>query len=593
MPIDDLFRSLGVKKPQASPSAKTLAPTKAAHVEKKNFTAAPASLHQKDPLSRPTPQHATREHLGPPRPSALDNWLETKQPPVDKIPAWSNNPDGDKQLGPANGRWDAKGAVKPTRFRDGTADPVALEKSRAGEESPEPTPAWKRILPALGPLGNVAHDGRAGATATNIIGDIFSRVGSARKDGADNPFDSTDDPVFEYTTPEGNKYRSDERQLMWKLGDGTSVSDADLRKARKSNPIWLSADDPRRENWTGDVDAAGNPIIYRSFDLPDNRRVAREHMPLGEENLQDWFYQFPDGTVVMNGDGTIPEAAQSMHTKQVNANWAGVVDPRPPWQDTAENNFWDDDYDPSQKALSFDETIPWLIDMNLSSLPYYFSSTRLPAAISAAAPYLRGIDGSTYQPTGRWFDDLDHLGDGTYEDKELTRAQLIGGALAPPVDMLAERASGSAFGGIEKILPKAVSAGPVGRFLSDTALGRVLSGVVTEGAEEVASSPFQQLQQDSWRDFGREKVWNDVTGKFDYDQNSPRGTTTGETLAGDSLAGGILGGTMVGGAETPAALARLVGRGPRKPPRLPTVPVAPPTYNDDRLSTLDTHFRED
>lgn len=488
---------------------------------------------------------------------------------------------------------------KPERIYNGAADPEQAEAHQEGDKDAKPTSPWFRVLRTLtpDPWGQMAAE-RQGIlpggeelekdplshliiapyqTDAQLVNDINSRVSSLRRDMVNNPFNDMDDPIYEYKDDAGKVLgTSEDRIAHYRLDNGMDVTFEDFEGSK----------------------AEGSKIIV----LRDGRRLNRDDLPEGEAAWEQRkaYTAFPDGTVTMRADGSVPEgmqepfrrelgksepayaAAMAKRQERYDANvregritppdasadtrpeWLktlvgtdttrplvgavlGNSNPRSPWQDRAGHDVWDRPFSeggfkPSEWA--WEDALPWLVDSNLSSLPYYTPYYNTIAGASAVAPYLAGYDGSQYAPTGWGLSKLDELGMGDYPNTELSYGQRVGGAMAPLVDAAAERFSGKAIGGIPK-------------FMRDSKLGRkfatgglpwqVAGGAFTEGMEEVASSPWQKLQQEGARNFGRPKSWNEEKGEYDYDQDATpmeRLGNTVSTAANDFGAGAVLGGMM-------------------------------------------------
>ena len=325
--------------------------------------------------------------------------------------------------------------------------------------------------------------------------------------------------------------------------DGNVVELGDVEAAYEK-PSWRLPDGSivtkeQFENYTGD--AAGNIVIDvgngKSIRVSQQDYLASKpfsaelgmELPAKPEAFDSMVYEYraPDGvTVISRADGSVPESSRGkISQRETDGGFLnlGIDNPRAPWQDASGNSFWEGDFDSSTSAWS--EAVPWLVDAALSSAPYFVPGYRWASTAATAMPYLAGIDGSTRRS------------DGTYSDDGISLGQSVGGVSAPIVDALAERLPGSdsLFGGY--------------KWFGDSAIAKIGASAVGEGIEEVIGSPFQQLEEDGFENYGREKHIDENTGQFVY---APKGTTRflDQPLlksAGDNfLSGAAVGGVLSG-----------------------------------------------
>lgn len=512
-------------------------------------------------------------------------WAEQKHAPTRAIPAGVDK-NGDN------------------RIRSGWSDPWAYRAHLEGDKAPAPTSTLARIGAMSGP-GILAEATRRATkpqesdkdislwdtnfvaptlTALEVVNDANTRLGGARRDFTHDPENPDDLPEYQYTLPNGNKFTSAEKQPYFRVGDQI-LSNEDIGKVRFS-PEGMEILDPkspdarlrefggRRDGETKD----GQPFTALNYELPDGTLI-----PL-EEYKPEWVYDaFPDGTVARYADGRPTPEFDGIRKTEINTDWRGPRDPRAPWQDSAGNvPFFDDDWDAGDLAPK--ETLPWLVDMNLQSAPYYVPKYRVAAAAGASAPYLTGYEGKSYEPTGRGFENfLTGLGEGTYSDKTMTNAQRVGGTAAPIVDSYMERLSGKAIGGdVGKAFGPKFEGTALGRFLSGNPAGRVIGDAAVEGLEEIPASILDMLEQDSVANYARPQSYNSKTGEMEYDLTAPRGSGLPQAMVESWASGAVLGGTMGAGKETlriPRTLAeRRAGRlsDPYTEPKVvkPGVPTA-------------------
>lgn len=434
-------------------------------------------------------------------------------------------------------------------------------------------------------------------TGFDVINDVNTRLGSLRRWRADDPKTHKDDPVIEYTTPSGKKYTSKENLPYYDVG-GTLISGPDIAglKTTDSDFEYYAPGTPGTEAFP--VNEQGYPTrwlgtyTYKGSKIKESDRQYAKLAHLA----------FPDGTITQNADGSIPDNWKQPYYEQVDHNGWGVRDPRSIFQDKSGRNPWDQGWDYKKPATN--EAPEYLLDMGLSSA-LYMSDPRVAAAvgISQAVPAALGYDVDTLAPKDRDIENLGSIGEGDYSGEKVTRAQSIGHTLSPIIDSAAEHLSGKAIGGIENLMPKFISQSRPGKafknFAENTPQGRLVSSFITEGAEEAAVSPADKLAQDSWRNYAREKYWNNQTLQQEYEKKPKMSQRIKNVLgsqAEDFMAGGIMGVGLGGIGEAGKAISQAnnIRRGASRGDYLPTpsIPVAPRKSEKSRPADVMTQNRE-
>jgi hypothetical protein len=295
------------------------------------------------------------------------SWAEKKRSPVAAIPAGTDaNGDVWVRSGVAD-PWARLKAADGSMGRPSAYDPEKKKVEWQGEKPDyvEPTPVFQRLLgmdqEKQDELGTGAWDQIAAgfnsplATMADVVNDVNTRVGNARRWRADDPYSKKDEPVFEYETPSGQKFTTDQQQAYFKLSDGTVLSQADYdgMKAdettyRLKNGMEITKDefeqlkpgdvewtDKKDKRWDGKtVDTAGTPVIVNSYELPSGKVISAEAiseptvayfvLPDGRKvstdvvNTGEYTHTaFPDGTITGQASGEVPEEARDLAMRQV------------------------------------------------------------------------------------------------------------------------------------------------------------------------------------------------------------------------------------------------------------------------------------
>ena len=496
--------------------------------------------------------------------SFMNENLERRNVPRMAIPAWEEGHDPE--------------TFEPKRIRMGQADPEVFRKNReTGEVDPPSHPLSVVGRELLSILPFTGEEPALPVGLGNIVVDATSRLQNARRHAVNDPDTWVDDPVYEYTLPSGQQFTSEDREKYYMLKDGTVASHKDLDERVGIDPIIIQSGDPRAS--MAQEDDQGRLILPTRYRLPDGQIIRYEDLPGTPE---EWdaavsHYAFPDGTVTMKVDGTVPEESRNLARRQIRSGesfdeameermenrqrmidqgemedeplpkesffrrFLGVANPRAPWVDQAGYNaFLDEEFDVGRNT--FDEAGAWAADVALGMAPYMAFGPIGAGVIAAsqAMPAIYGYDAATYEPVGQGFENLGSLGQGTFENRHMTNAQAVGAFTRPIVEATVERLGGSVIGG----LPKGMA-----RAFDHPALSPV-GAALREGTEELAIAPLEQLREDSVANYGRERVWNEVTGEWVYDPESARWSTMPEIMLNNFLTGAAMGGALGGGRET-------------------------------------------
>jgi hypothetical protein len=567
--------------------------------------------------------------------TAAGSWGGIKPGVPRKIPAGQNE-SGDKMI--------YSGAADPLRFLNSKdpkyQNPAEPEKDTA----PPPTKAGVVLLTSLaggwGNEGQITAPGvpEADIPTANEIGfkgpllwagqvmnDVHSRIRNLRKDVIDDPMKRGDEPRFEYTPPapgsetykgprprgaNGKKGDPGDVEDYWTLEDGSVASTADINAAVK-NPIR---------------DFSGAIVAYGMKDKATGktRIIPPGYIALGAPKFL--HSAFPDGTRFSLADGSIPPELANVLKRQTNPGFfsLGVKDPRAPWLSAAGDSLFDKSYwdrvtaddrpmnnpwdfavnaydnvkDTWGEQSTVNEAIPFAIDMGLGSIPYMVDKKRrygTLAALAAASPYSQGTDGDTAQPTGRFLDNWQDIGNTKYIDTDLTNAQLLAGQIEPMAANYLETAMGRRIGGLDEKLMKFFPdpKSKARKFLSGGA-AKVGGGFLTEGLiEEAPLVPFQMIEQSGLEHYGLTELGvNDKTGEMEYDHNSSPLLNTLGNMGNATGAGGVMGGLFDAIPALKADWANRSARGPAGWRRGKTEPVQSVPVNPKRTQAqLDAEMK--
>lgn len=472
------------------------------------------------------------------------------------------------------------------RIRSGFSDPWAQAESERTGKPAEPTPVAARLFMSQVPSWALPGGEAPGvsnlereilsplSTTADVVNDVNTRLAYLRKWEADDPRTQTDDPVYEYTSPETGKTYREEDKLHYYIVPGKlkPVPGTELTEENYKQAVWAYTTDP-------------DGMVIRTSDGSENEEAQQ----IGRKQIGSGYELTPDGEKKLDAWGKpIP--------KPVSA--AGIAEPRAPWHDTSGDSAIEfgafgvpflprinPDYDVGDLPTVAAEAPAWFADLNLGSAPYYVPKYRYISAAAASLPYILGYDGGSYLPTAPGFEDLGGVGIGTYRDEPLSYAQRAAGAIQPPVAAWAERAGvkpgGTMVGGLgdivsEKLLPKAAS-----EWIDKRRWARALKSGIGESVEEWPTAPLNQLQVEGLRDFGKDSYFNDVTGEQVYVPTTPhkRFANTMHQINEAGLSGFGMGLPLGAGVEAGGALRdRFLGV-PYQPMR--EIPVRVPAEDID------------
>jgi hypothetical protein len=366
---------------------------------------------------------------------------------------------------------------------------------------------------------------------SQVMNDAHTRLANARRWGANDPFDESEPPLeYEVTLPGGEKVRTD-RDLTYylKIGDGQIMSIDDWEQSEPVDFAIIPPTDPRyRDDLQKTPDGQGVLVLSRK--LKSTGKVVPETV---FQNREVDSRRFPDGTAYWNADGTVSPVVENAPITQIDdpRNLWGPVNPRGPLENTAGDLIWEKDYwrdyDPDKNAIqeladrsTWKEWLPFLADLQLGSAPYYMPLWySIPAGAARAMPYLYGADSDSYMPEAPGLEQLDTLGLGTYEKRDMERGQLIGGALSSVVEAMVEHALGPKVGGIEKF--PGVKGTKLAEFLEGRPVGQFISGTSGEMLEEPATTGLNLIEQHGWGNVGKDYSYNDRDGRYIYSDTDP------------------------------------------------------------------------
>ena len=371
----------------------------------------------------------------------------------------------------------------------------------------------------------------------------------------------------------------------WELPGGVEFSNDDVDKFQISRVLEITPGDSRMKDAITDSDGelvlgpSGKPLVSAARVMVDDDGNVVGEWPeevFKGQGLVKSRSVFPDGTEYYNKSGKPPEWLKNAPIRQADTNLINTVDPRAPWENIeghwiGDKEFWragkddkniGDWADTMLERSTFKETIPFTYDALATSAPYFIPRYNLAAGVARALPYAYGYDGQSYAPTGRNLLDVGSFGEGKYSDEPTTRAQRIGGFIAPLVDAYAERMFGPAVGGLDDLLIKKGLVTPkVAKLMRGSMGARMLTSGASEGLEEMLATFPQKLEQEGWQDFGHEYYYDDLTGEKIVDYSTPWGGSFGRDLGSDFLAGGHIGGTLTGMGNIFAPVVGAIGGG--------------------------------
>lgn len=230
----------------------------------------------------------------------------------------------------------------------------------------------------------------------------------------------------------------------------------------------------------------------------------------------DMNVTFPDGTEMPLKDYENAENFEVVQTNVDDGMWRmNKANPVAPWEDLG-------------------DFAPWFLDLAANSAPYMIPVVREATMLSNAIPAAMGYDPRT-------FDWRDY----TFEDKEMTNAQSMGGTASAFTDAIAEKLFG--FASPIKYAGKAAKYGTP---------ARIAFGVGGESIEEAPSAAVERLFDDGIVNYGANTEIDPATGEERYVDTAAmeRLGNVMPDIAEGMASGAILGGALV----TPNEIARAV-----------------------------------